>query len=367
MAGGLSARVLIVSLGTTSGWLVNEAELCGSLRRLGVEHDVVRVRLGLQRHLRRTGIWTVVDAIEAAAARRALRRGLAAGRPSAVIVLSTTAALLLPLRRLRSEGIPVAIRVDCPSSISRPGPQNAIQRALERRRLREATLALATGQRSAVLLAPLARRVEVVPVPVEVGLGDAAESGPPRDVLTYAADPDNKGLDLVCRAWWALGSRTEGRLLHVTGVSPERGRRVLLRKGLAEPPGLRWHGPLPREEHLRLLRGAAAYVSASAWEGAGIAQLEALALGVPLVTTPSRGAYEAYGIAQGLEPSLLAARRDAGELTRALGAALELAPQSRRRYASAAAEGVRPFSRAAADRALAEQVLPLLLEGASGT
>lgn len=340
----MTGRLLIVSLGTTDGWVVNEEELSRSLGRLGVEHDVVRIHLGPERHLRRTGVWAVVDAIEAAAARRALRSGLRAGSPSAVIVLGTTASLLLPVHRLRARGIPVAIRIDCPSSVSRPGPQNAGQRALERRRLGDATLALATGPRSAALLAPLASQVAVLPVPVEVAAtGRPADSEANGDVVTYSADPVNKGLDLVCRAWWAVGSRTDGRLLHVTGVSPERGRRLLLREGIAEPPNLRWHGAVPRERHIDLLRGAAAYVSASAWEGAGIAQLEALAAGTPLVTTPSLGAYEALPIARSLAPGLVAGRRDAAALSTALEAAFEMTPEDRRTYAGAAAEEVRPF------------------------
>jgi glycosyltransferase involved in cell wall biosynthesis len=278
-----------------------------------------------------------------------------------VIVLSTTAALLLPVRRLRAKGIPVAIRIDCPSSTSRPGPQNAPQRALERRRLRDATLALATGPRSAALLSPLASRVAVLPIPIQVATGNSREGGEAsRDVVTYSADPVNKGLDLVCRAWWSLGSRTEGRLLHVTGVSPERGRRLLLRAGIAEPPNLRWHGTLARERHIDLLRGAAAYVSASAWEGAGIAQLEVLAAGTPLVTTPSLGAYEAYPIAHSLAPALVTGRRDAADLTAALAAAFDMTPGDRQAYAGAAAAEVQPFSRDAADRALQLDVLPQL-------
>ena len=363
MARGLSDRVLIVSLGTTTGWLVNEAELTASLRRLGVEHDVVRVRLGPQRHLRRTSIWALVDAIEAVGARRALRRGLRSGKPSAVIALSTTAALLLPLRRLREAGVEVAVRVDCPSAVSRSGPQNAGQRALERRRLREATLTVATGPRSAALLSPLSPRVEVVPVPVEPPAGARGDGDPGTDVVTYSADPANKGLDLVCRAWWALGSLTAGRLLQVTGVRPERGRRLLLRRGVAEPPNLRWVGELPHERHVELLRSAAAYVSASEWEGAGITQLEALASGTPLVTTPSRGAYEAYPIAAALDPELVTAERDEDELSRALGAALRLSDRSRRAYAAAAARPLREFSREAADAALRDRVLPALRDG----
>ena len=360
MAGQVS--ILVVSLATTAGWVVNERELSAALRRLGVEHTVVRVRLGPERHLRRSGILPIVDAIEAAGARRALGGSRRRGDPSAVILLSTTASLLAPVGRLRAEGIPVAIRVDCPSETSRPGPANVLQRLLERRRLRQADVALATGPRSAALLAPLARRVAVLPVPVREPAGPAAVNGA-GDVVTYSADPANKGLDLVCDAWWALGERTEGRRLHVTGVSPERGRRLLLRRGIAEPPGLRWHGTVARERQIELVRAAGAYVSASEWEGTGIAQLEALAAGVPLVTTPSLGAYEAYPIARGLEPSLVTSGRDERELAKALAVALEMPAARRRDYAAGAAAAVGRYSAEAADHVLREEVLPLLSGG----
>jgi len=357
----MSSDLLIVSIASTVGWVVNEQELSGSLERLGVDHDVVRLRLGPSRHLRRTGVWSVVDAVEALGARRALRAGVGASKPRAVIILSTTAALLAPVGDLRARGIPVAVRIDCPSSISRPGPQNAIQRVLERRRIAEATVALATGPRSAELLAPLTPEVRVVPVPIEQVRGTAWPEEAPRDVVTYSADPANKGLDLVCRAWWMLGARTEGRTLHVTGVEPERGRRLLLNEGIAEPPGLRWHGTLSHSAHVALLSRAAAYVSASAWEGAGIAQLEALSAGVPLVTTPSLGAYEAHPIARRLDPDLVSEQRESPGLARGIGRALDLSASERHAYADAAAREVRPYGREEADRALREDVLPLLL------
>ena len=356
----MSPPVLIVSLATTDGWVVNERELAAGLGRLGVEHRVARIELGPEAHLRRSGILALADAVEARAARRALREALRSGEASAVILLSTTAALLAPVGQLTAAGTPVAIRIDCPSSVSRPGPLNAVQRALERRRTAEATLLVGQGPVSAGLLSALGDRVATLPVPVDVAAAPVPTAAAAGDVVTYAADPDNKGLDIVCRAWWELGGATAGRRLHVTGVAPDRGRRHLIRRGVAEPPGLTWHGDLEREEHLALLRPAAAYVSASIWEGAGIAQLEALAAGVPLVTTPSLGAYEAHPIAAGLTPRLATESRDPAALAAALRTALKMGDAKRTAYGQQASDAVAGFSRAAADRALAEQVLPRL-------
>ena len=355
-------EVLIVSLATTLGWRTSEAELCASLERLGVAHRVERMTLGPEAGLRRTGAWPLTDWVEALGCRRGLRRGLAAGRPRALIFLSTTAALAAPLRRLAAEGIPAAVRVDCPAAVNRPGIQNAPQRRAERRRLAEAAVAMATGPRSAALLAPLAARVATVPVPVEPAArsegGEAAG-----DVVLYAADPEKKGLDLVCRAWWALGTAAEGRRLLVTGVAAERGRRFLIRRGVAEPPGLVWCGELERDRYLELARGAAAFVSASVLEEAGLAQLEALAAGTPLATTPSDGAYEAYPLAAAIEPALAAPARTPEALAGALAAALAMGERERRAYGESARAALGIFGAAAADRALAEDVLPVLLGG----
>ncbi len=355
MSGG---DLLIVSPATTAGWRANEAELTGSLSRLGVPHRVRRIETGPSRHLRRSGWWPVVDAVEAAAARRALHGAASEARPAAVILMSATAALLAPVGRLERDGIRVAVRLDCPAAANRPGPQNAIQRALERRRLSAATLAIATGPRSAALVAPLCRRAVEVPVAVDVIPAAVRPGG--ADLLAYVDDPETKGLDLICAAWGACAAEAAGAL-HVSGVTPQRARRFLRRRGIDEPPRVEWHGPLPRSAHLEILRGAAAYVSASAWEGAGIAQLEALAAGVPLVTTPARGAYEAEPIARELDPALVTSGRDGAELGLALRRALAMTPEARERYAAGARAAVEPFGRAAADRALRDEVLPALL------
>jgi glycosyltransferase involved in cell wall biosynthesis len=113
-------------------------------------------------------------------------------------------------------------------------------------------------------------------------------------------------------------------------------------------------GVLSTEEYRGLLRRARVFVCAPRREDYGIAQLEALADGCLLVTTPAPGPYAALPIARELDPRLVNE-----DLVTALRTALdEPAPG----YAARALQALAPFSRAAVDRVVAEQLLPRLLD-----
>jgi hypothetical protein len=93
------------------------------------------------------------------------------------------------------------------------------------------------------------------------------------------------------------------------------------------------------------------FVTAPRREDYGIAQLEALADGCVLVSTNAPGPYVALPIARGLDNRLVGPRL-------AIRAALD-AP--RPDYAERAAAALAPFTRAAVDRVVAEQLLPRLI------
>lgn len=99
-------------------------------------------------------------------------------------------------------------------------------------------------------------------------------------------DVECKGLDLLVQALALLpdGDRPELRL---RGVDHKGGRRALER--LSFQLGLeRWvsiGGPIYGSEKRELLAGAAGFVYPSRWEAGGISALEAVALGVPTLTT----------------------------------------------------------------------------------
>jgi glycosyltransferase involved in cell wall biosynthesis len=179
----------------------------------------------------------------------------------------------------------------------------------------------------------------VLPVAVE-------RSGPPeteRDIaaVTYGANPSKKGLDRVLAAWQAV--RRPGEELLVMGADAE----------VPALAGVRTVGMLPYAEYRGLLRRARVFVCAPRREDYGIAQLEALADGCLLVSTPAPGPYAALPIARELDQRLVGE-----DLQTALRTALDDPPPD---YSARAIEKLAPFRREAIDRHVAEQLLPRLL------
>jgi hypothetical protein len=317
--------VLLVSLGSTAGLRAADAELAASLRRAGA--DVAVVTAARRRDVR---TFALTDLAWAHAARAAAVSGVAEHRPRAVVYCTITAALLWPR--------PGAIRYDAPAAANRPGRHGLWQRPLERRRLREATLLVPQGP-GVLDESPSARAsAVVVPIPVE-------PSGPPaaiRDIaaITYAANPEKKGLDRVLTAWAA--ARRGDEELVVTGTDRVPGTA-----------GMRATGPLSPHEYRALLRRARVFLTAPRREDYGLAQLEALADGCVLVTSAAPGPYAALPLARELDARLVG-----DDLAGALRTALD---DPRADYAPRALEALAPFRRAAVDATVRDELLPALL------
>ncbi len=353
--------VLLVTLGSTEGLRVADEQLVGSLRRAGAH-----VAIASARHPGEVRTLMLTDLGWARAARCAAREALARSRaapPRAVIYSTTTAALLWPL--------PGAIRFDAPAAANRPGRHGLWQRPLERRRLRRAPLLLPSSvgalaeartavpgceQRALVLPAPISAPALPEDARPEVERGPSLDvpirghAPPERDIaaVTYAANPRKKGFDRVLEAWRRV--RRPSERLIVTGVTSER-----LRESGFDITGDDIHiaGPLAHSDYRALLRRARVFVCAPRREEYGIAQLEALAEGCLLVTTPAPGAYVALPLARELDARLVG---------KDLGAALRCALDTPAAdYAARAAELVEPFTVAAVDRLVAEELLPRLL------
>jgi len=202
----------------------------------------------------------------------------------------------------------------------------------------------------------------VLPPPVPPAPAPLAD-GP--DAAAYAANPDKRAIDLLCQAWRV--ARPDGGRLVVGGLDRTRALRQLGRAGVEEPPGVEWLGPLPRERWLATVAGSRVFVSASRHEDWGLAQMEALAAGTPLVTVPSTGANVALALAQALAPALVAPDRSAGALAGALRAGLALDGSARRAYAEGAARLLEPYREEALRQWVADQVLPRLFEPRSAS
>jgi Glycosyl transferases group 1 len=349
-AGRERPDILLLSLGTTLGWRAADAVFVDQLRRAGASVVAASVRIGASGRLRRA--YPVTDLVEAVAARRALRSALRRERPRALVISSTTAAMLADI-----EGLPFAVRLDAPARLNRPGVQNAGLHALERRALAHARLVLPWSRVALHALPPEAAQAIVVPPPV-------VPSGEPmtereRLAVAYTPDVKAKGLDIVCAAW-AAAALDDARLL-VFGVEFDQATAHLHRVGVPLPAGVEFLGKTPPGEFRTALRRALAYVGGARWEDFGMAPLEALADGALLVTVPSGGPFEALAIARRLAPELVTADVAASPLATALRAAFAMPPAEIERYRTEAARHIEPFRPEAVQEAVKEDVLPALL------
>jgi glycosyltransferase involved in cell wall biosynthesis len=320
------AEILLVSLGSTAGLRASDAELAASLRRCGAEVAVVAAATP-----RQVRTLALTDLAWARAARVAAFAGIASEQPASIIYSTITAALLAPA--------PGAIRLDALSAQNRPGRHGIWQRPRERTVLARAPLLLPVSK--AALTGAPARHAPAIVVPIVVAPSGAPLAREQRDIaaITYAANPDKKGLDRVLEAW-AL-ARREGEELVLTGIDEAP---------VAE--GVRVAGTLDRGEYRALLRRARIYIAAPRREEYGVAQLEALADGAMLVSTETAVPYAALGLAREADPRLVGP-----DLAAAIRTALD---DPRPDYAAAVAPLIERFSAASVDRIVAEQVLPAL-------
>jgi hypothetical protein len=342
--------VLLLSLGTTLGWRAADAVFVDQLRQSGASVVAATVRIGATGRLRRA--YPVTDLVEAVAARRALRAALRRARPRALVISSTTAAMLADV-----DDLPYAVRLDAPARLNRPGVQNSGLHALERRALARARLVLPWSRAALAALPTGAARAIVVPPPVTRSGEPAAQ----RDRLAVAYIPDvkAKGLDVVCAAW-ARAALAEARLL-VFGVERERALAHLQRTGVPLPAGVEFLGKTPPAPFRAALRRARAYVGGARWEDFGMAPLEALADGALLVTAPSGGPFEALALARRLAPELVADLVAPEPLASALNAAFTLPDERVERYRVEAARLVEPFRPETVQKTVSETVLPALV------
>ena len=160
-------------------------------------------------------------------------------------------------------------------------------RRLERRVIRESARVYATSASSRVAIAAVGgleeTEIDVLPIPVDV---DALTPEPDElwlarlDAPTLAfvgrADDPRKNLPLLLEALPLIRARVPGTKLRLIGRPP-----------LQVPDGVDVLGEVP--SIAEPLREAALFVLPSWQEGFGIVAAEALACGVPVVSTPSGG------------------------------------------------------------------------------
>ena len=342
--------LLLVSLGTTRGLRLADAQLVTMLREAGASVEAVATRIGWTNALRRA--YPVNDVVEAVAARRALAAGMRAHRPRALVISTTTAALLIG-----DPGVPFAVWLDSPARLNRPGVLNAPLHVLERRQLARARVLLPHSPGTVAALPRGAARSVMIPPPVPAAPPPSAVRE--RFAIGYTPDPKAKGLALLCAAW-EHAAVPDVRLL-IAGIAPDRARAFLARRDTALPAGAELVGMLPQPEFRDLLARAHAFVTAAAWEDFGIAPLEALDRGAVLVGAPAGGPFPALALARSLAPEFVARDRTAASLGEALRAAFAASPDSLATYRAAARGALEPYRPEASVARLRHEVLPALL------
>jgi hypothetical protein len=345
-----SVDILLVSLGTTRGLQLADAQLVDMVREAGASVAAVATRIGLTNALRRG--YPVNDVVEALAARRALDAGMRRHSPRALVFSSTTPALLAG-----RPAVPFTVWLDSPARLNRPGVLNAPLHVLERRQLRRARVLMPHSPGTVAALPPGAPPSVMIPPPVPA----APEPSPVRErfAVGYTPDPKAKGLELLCAAW-SEAAPSDARLL-IAGIPPERARAFLARRGTTLPAGAELVGMLPQPEFRDLLARALVFVSAAQWEDFGVAPLEALDRGAALVCAPGGGPFPALALARSLAPDFVAADREPSSLARALEAAFAAGPERLTAYRAAARGELGPYRPGASVARLRADVLPLLL------
>jgi Glycosyl transferases group 1 len=345
--------LLLVSLGTTRGLRLADAQLADMLREAGASVAAVSTRIGLTDALRRG--YPVNDLVEAVAARRALNAGLRAHSPRALVLSSTTVALLAG-----RPTVPFAVWLDSPARLNRPGILSRPLHALERRQLARARVLMAHSPGTVAALPPGAAPSVMVPPPVPAAPRCGRDPNLRESfAVAYTPDPKAKGLALLCAAWEQAA--LPGVRLLIAGIPPERAHAFLERRGAALPRGAELVGMLPQPEFRELLSQALVYVSAVEWEDFGIAPLEALDRGAALVCAPAGGPFPALALARSLASEFVAADRSPMSLARALEAAFSVPPDRLAAYRVAARAALEPYRPEASVARIATDVLPALL------
>lgn len=178
-----------------------------------------------------------------------------------------------------------------------------------------------------------AEKVRVVPNAPSLAFGSLpVEAGPP--YLVAAGDlRAKKNLGLLIDAWRALRRSGRDELgLVLAGVDGGEGATLRARAG-ADAGALRLTGYVGDAELDALLRGAAAVVHPSHYEGFGLVLVEAMARGTPVLAARATALPETAGGAAALfDPD------DVGELVGALGVVLDDPQPWRERGLARAAE-----------------------------
>ncbi|HTW64346.1 MAG TPA: glycosyltransferase family 1 protein [Bryobacteraceae bacterium] len=157
-----------------------------------------------------------------------------------------------------------------------------------------------------------ASRIEVIyPGVPEVYFGAQARPSDRPYVLYVGTIEPRKNVDTLLDAWESFRRRSDFDLV-IAGASGWAGEKTLARLA-ARPAGVRYLGYVPEDELPGLTAGATAFVYPSLYEGFGFPVAQAMAAGVPVITSNASCLPEVAG-----EGALLVDPRSASEIRNAL-------------------------------------------------
>jgi glycosyltransferase involved in cell wall biosynthesis len=173
-------------------------------------------------------------------------------------------------------------------------------------------------------------------IPNAVEPDEFRKAGPPpeglgRYVFTAGRLVEQKGIDVLLRAYARAREGLAGQKLVIAGDGPERAALARLSSELGVGDDVVFLGSVDRRRLAALMSGAEIFAFASRQEAFGLALLEAMAAGTPAVATRVGGIPE---FARHGDNALLVAAEDAAELADAL-VALAGDAQLRARLAAA--------------------------------
>jgi starch synthase len=216
---------------------------------------------------------------------------------------------------------------------------------------------------------PDSRRVASIPNPMDLDRWPTADRNAAREEFGWPAqarvaichgriDIRRKGLDTLVDAWRRVVAEHPAANLRLVLVGDGADAAMLQRMLDADPvPGLEWHRAYIVDRSLisRFLHAADVYVMASRQEGFPVAPLEAMASGLPVVTTDAPGLTEiVLGAAKPV--GSLVSREEPGALADALSRLL-LDPELSSAWGANARAHVRErFSLRAVGHRLAERL-----------
>ncbi|MFW3169636.1 glycosyltransferase family 4 protein [Geodermatophilus sp. CPCC 206100] len=167
-----------------------------------------------------------------------------------------------------------------------------------------------------------AAATDVIPVGIDPDVFTPPPGGRPRDrasiVVVTSADVPLKGLVHLLEAVAKLRTERPVRLTVVGTARPGGPAQAALDR-LALGDAVRFTGPLPEADLVRLLQDAAVVAIPSLYEGFSLPAVEAMACGTALVTTDAGALPEVVGSKAGLRVRA----GDVGELTAALALVLD--------------------------------------------